>query len=91
MWKQVATGTALLIAGIGRITEHSARIMTLEDYLAFRCGPDGLNPGTSWLSPFLLSQEHCWGCAALAIGAGILVFNGWKLVRRTNVAAWQPN
>ncbi len=78
MWKLVTTGGALLIAGAAKFADHLNRVPTLEDYLAFRCGGTGsvAEPGT-W-GHALLSVGHCWGCFAMALGAGLLAVSAWK-------------
>ncbi len=39
MWKLVATGAGLLVLGAVKFAAYLNRTPTLEDYLAFRCGP----------------------------------------------------
>lgn len=87
MWKLAATGGVLLIAGAAKFADHLNRVPTLEDYLAFRCGGTGMaaEPGT--LGHALLSAGHCWGCYAMALGAGLLAVSAWYTVRCADDAA----
>lgn len=79
MWKTATTGLIMLVTGAAKFAEHASRAPTLEDYLAFRCGPGATAMGTAAHS--LLSNLHCWGCPVMAIGAGLLVYAGVRSFR----------
>ena len=89
MWKLAATGAALLIAGAVKFTAYLNRTLTLEDYLALRCGPSEQASLAGSVGHTLFSWAHCWGCYAMAAGAAMLVvalimtlaqrrFDGWR-------------
>ena len=50
MTKWLMAGTALLVAGLLKIWQHTNAPMTLEDYLAFRCGSASGVAGDSFLT-----------------------------------------
>ncbi|MGA1342467.1 MAG: hypothetical protein ACO33A_05380 [Hyphomonas sp.] len=78
MFKRAAAGLAVFLAGAVRFALHLGRSPTLEDYLAFRCA--GSAAADSFLLPgTLLSLGHCWGCGAMAAGAGLMA---WVAVSR---------
>ena len=81
MWKSATTGLALLAIGSAKLADHANRALTLEDYLAFRCGPDASPLGASTASHTLLSNLHCWGCPVMAIGAGLVAFAAVRAFR----------
>ncbi len=91
MWRTAATGGVLLIAGAAKFAEHLNRVPTLQDYLAFRCGAanPAFEPGT--LGHTLLSPGHCWGCYAMALGAGLLAVSVWQAIRRGQDDTRQAN
>lgn len=70
MKRWLTAGSVLLAAGLLKIWQHANAPMTLEDYLAFRCGGAAGAHGDSLLSSF---AGHCWGCPVAAVGAAILV------------------
>jgi hypothetical protein len=70
MTKWLMAGTALLVAGLLKIWQHTSAPMTLEDYLAFRCGSASEVHGDSFLTFF----GHCWGCPVAAIGAAMILY-----------------
>ncbi len=74
MWKSATTGLVLLVTGAAKFADHANRAPTLEDYLAFRCGPGASALGAGPASHTLLSNLHCWGCPVMAIGAGLMAF-----------------
>ena len=55
MTKWLMAGTALLVAGLLKIWQHTNAPMTLQDYLAFRCGSATEAHGDS----FLTFAGHC--------------------------------
>ncbi|MAB10539.1 hypothetical protein [Hyphomonas sp.] len=71
MTKWLMAGTALLVAGLLKIWQHTNAPMTLEDYLAFRCGSASGAAGDS----FLTFAGHCWGCPVAAIGAAMVAYS----------------
>ena len=70
MTKWLMTGTALLVAGLLKIWQHTNAPLTLQDYLAFRCGSGTEAHGDS----FLTFAGHCWGCPVAAAGATMIVY-----------------
>jgi len=90
MWKSATTGLVLLAAGGAKFAEHASRAPTLDDYLAFRCGrgASALDAGTA--SHMMLSDLHCWGCPAMAIGAGLVAFAAVRAVRPSPRRATSP-
>ncbi|MEQ9505241.1 MAG: hypothetical protein RLO80_03145 [Hyphomonas sp.] len=87
MWKLAATGGVLLIAGAIRFAAFLNRVPTLEDYLAFRCGPSEAAQMSGSAGPLLLNWAHCWGCYAMVAGAGILALSMfWMAVQRRRQA-----
>lgn len=91
MWKPAATGSALFVAGALKFAEHLNRIPTLEDYLAFRCGPSGAGQDVSALGHFLGSAGHCWGCYAMAAGAALVAVSAWRWARTSTLFARPSN
>ena len=70
MTKWLMAGTALLVAGLLKIWQHTNAPMTLEDYLAFRCGSATGAASDS----FLTFAGHCWGCPVAAIGFAMVAY-----------------
>ena len=66
----LAAGTLLLVVGLLKIRQHVNAPMSLEDYLAFRCG----SVGDSHTESFLSFAGHCWGCPVSAIGAAMIAY-----------------
>jgi hypothetical protein len=64
---------AVFLAGAVRFALPLGRSPTLEDYLAFRCAGSG-GADSAVLPEALLSLGHCWGCPAMAAGAGLMVW-----------------
>lgn len=91
MWKPAATGSALFVAGALKFAEHLNRVPTLEDYLAFRCGPSGTGQDVSALGHFLGSAGHCWGCYAMAAGAALVALSAWRWARTSTLFARPSN
>lgn len=89
MWKLAATGAVLLVAGAVRFSYFLNRTPTLEDYLAFRCGPSEAArlgvPGGHWLSAW----AHCWGCPAMAAGAALLMLACVLALRQRAAGVYQ--
>ncbi len=78
MLKIAAAGGALIVAGGTQLAHHLNRPMTLVDYLAFRCGTADTSLATGATGHALSALGHCWGCYAMAIGAGLLAFAAWR-------------
>ena len=91
MWKPAATGSALFVAGALKFAEHLNRVPTLEDYLAFRCGPSGAAQDVSALGHFLGSAGHCLGCYAMAAGAALVAVSAWRWARTSTLFARPSN
>jgi Fe-S cluster biogenesis protein NfuA len=72
MTKWLAAGTGLLGVGLLKIWQHTNTPMTLQDYLAFRCGSATEVHGDS----FLTFAGHCWGCPVAIVGAAMIVMSG---------------
>lgn len=70
MAKWLMTGSALLVAGLLKIWQHTHAPKTLEDFLAFRCGSAAETHGESLLS----FAGHCWGCPVAAVGAALIAY-----------------
>jgi hypothetical protein len=70
MTKWLMTGTALLVAGLLKIWQHTSAPLTLEDYLAFRCGSSAEASSDS----FLTFAGHCWGCPVAAVGMAMILY-----------------
>jgi len=64
---------AVFLAGAVRFALAPGRSPTLEDYLAFRCAGGG-GADSAVLPEALVSLGHCWGCPAMAAGAGLMVW-----------------
>ena len=90
MWKPAATGSALLVAGALQLAAHLNRAPTLEDYLAFRCGPPGAGQDVTALAHLLGPAGHCWGCYAMAAGAALVGVTAWRWARNASHAARRP-
>lgn len=90
MWKLAATGSALLIAGAIKFVAYLSRVPTLEDYLAFRCGPSEAARLSGSIGHTLVNWAHCWGCYAMALGAGILVLAVFRMIARPDASARRP-
>lgn len=69
MKRWLTTGSLLLAVGLLKIRQHVNAPMTLEDYLAFRCGSATESHGDSFLTFF----GHCWGCPVAAVGAAMII------------------
>jgi len=88
MTKWLAAGGVLFVSGLLKIWQHTSAPMTLEDYLAFRCGSVQAH-GDS----FLTFAGHCWGCPVSVIGAAMILstlfmaLKGWKQPARHSVSA----
>ncbi len=72
MTKWLTAGTGLLGIGLLKIWQHTNTPMTLQDYLAFRCGSATEAHGDSLLT----FAGHCWGCPVAVIGAAMIVASG---------------
>ena len=83
MTKWLMTGTALLVAGLLKIWQHTSAPMTLQDYLAFRCGSATEAHGDS----FLTFAGHCWGCPVAAAGAAMVVYAAVMIMASSRRAA----
>lgn len=70
MTKWLMAGTALLVAGLLKIWQHTSAPLTLQDYLAFRCGSATEAHGDT----FLTFAGHCWGCPVAAGGAAMIIY-----------------
>ncbi|WP_394705854.1 hypothetical protein [uncultured Hyphomonas sp.] len=70
MTKWLVAGAALLMAGLLKIWQHTSAPLTLQDYLAFRCGSATEAHGGSLLT----FAGHCWGCPVAAAGAAMIVY-----------------
>ena len=68
MTKWLTAGSVLLVVGLLKIWQHTNAPMTLEDYLAFRCGA-----ASSHGDSMLTFAGHCWGCPVAAVGAAMIV------------------
>lgn len=77
MWKFAVTGSILFVAGALKFAEHLNRTPTLEDYLAFRCGPAGAALETNMLAQATHAFGHCWGCYAMSVGVAFVAFAAW--------------
>lgn len=88
MWKLAATGAALLAAGAVQFAAYLNRAPTLEDYLAFRCGPSEQARLIGSTGHTLASLGHCWGCFAMAIGAGLVLLALFIGLARNRRPAW---
>ncbi|MFN7056686.1 hypothetical protein [Hyphomonas sp.] len=84
MWKQALAGAALTGAGALKFSQtlaEAGREAELAAYLAFRCG--AAETGSDPLTHSLLGlAPHCWGCYAMAIGAGLMLFALVRLPER---------
>lgn len=89
MWKLAAAGAALLIAGAVRFAAYLNRTPTLEDYLAFRCGPSEQMSLASAAGHTLLNWAHCWGCYAMAAGAALLLMAMLAALAQRRRDGWQ--
>lgn len=89
MWKLAATGAALLIAGAVKFTAYLNRTPTLEDYLAFRCGPSEQASLAGSVVHTLLNWAHCWGCYAMAAGAALMLFAMLATMVQRRPDGWQ--
>lgn len=78
MWTFAVTGSTLFIAGALKFAGHLNRTPTLEDYLAFRCGPAGAAMETSLFAQPALASGHCWGCYAMSAGAVFASLAAWR-------------
>ena len=74
MFKRAVAGLAVFLAGAVRFALPPGRSPTLEDYLAFRCAGAGA-ADSAFLPEALLNLGHCWGCSAMAAGAGLMVWS----------------
>ena len=83
MTKWLMAGTALLVAGLLKIWQHTSAPMTLQDYLAFRCGSATEAHGDS----FLTFAGHCWGCPVAAAGAAMVVYAAVMIMASSRRAA----
>lgn len=87
MWKQAAAGAALASAGAIKFSQtlaEAGREAELAAYLAFRCGAGeaGATGGDPLAHSLLGLAPHCWGCYAMAVGAGLLLFALVRLPER---------
>lgn len=83
MWKLTAAGGMLLTGGAIRFAAFLNRVPTLEDYLAFRCGPSQVARMPLSTGHVMLDWAHCWGCYAMAAGAGILALSLIRMAVQT--------
>jgi Fe-S cluster biogenesis protein NfuA len=83
MTKWLMAGTALLVAGLLKIWQHTNAPMTLQDYLAFRCGSATEAHGDS----FLTFAGHCWGCPVAAAGAAMIAYAAVMIMASSRRAA----
>lgn len=83
MTKWLLTGTALLVAGLLKIWQHTNAPMTLQDYLAFRCGSATEAHGDS----ILTFAGHCWGCPVAAAGAAMIAYAAFMIMASSRRAA----
>ena len=80
MSKLATLGLAMVLAGSARMAEHAPAPLTLEDYLAFRCGDStSLSVGSSL--EHAVSHAHCWGCYSIVAGAALMVLAVWQTLR----------
>lgn len=92
MKRWLTAGSIFLVVGLLKIWQHTSAPLTLEDYLAFRCG----SAAGSHADSFLSFAGHCWGCPVAALGAAMIVATvataltsaSRQPVRRT-VRVWQ--
>jgi len=91
MWKLAATGAALLVAGAVKFTAYLNRTPTLEDYLAFRCGPSEQASLAGSVGHTLLSWAHCWGCYAMMAGAVMLLLGMFMALFQHRPDGWRAN
>jgi len=89
MWKLAATGCSLLVAGAVQFTAFLNHTPTLEDYLAFRCGPSAQAAISDAAGRTLIGFAHCWGCYAMAIGVGLLLLAAVQAMARSREEAWR--
>lgn len=89
MWKLAATGCSLLVAGAVQFAAFLNHAPTLEDYLAFRCGPSAQAAISDTAGRMLIGSAHCWGCYAIAIGVGILLLAAVQALARSREEAWR--
>jgi len=76
MKKTLSAGSLLLAVGMLKIWQHTNAPMTLQDYLAFRCGSATASHSDSFLS----FAGHCWGCPVAAVGAAIIAYSLFQAV-----------
>jgi len=76
MKKTLSAGSLLLVVGMLKIWQHTSAPMTLQDYLAFRCGSATASHGESFLS----FAGHCWGCPVAAVGGAVIVYSLFQAV-----------
>jgi hypothetical protein len=69
MKRWLTAGSIFLVVGLLKIWQHTSAPLTLEDYLAFRCG----SAAGSHADSFLSFAGHCWGCPVAAIGAAMII------------------
>jgi len=82
MAKWLTAGTALLVAGLIKIWQHTHAPLTLQDYLAFRCGS-----ATEGGDSFLTFAGHCWGCPVAAAGAAMILYAAVMVMASSRRAA----
>lgn len=78
MPRLIAAALVSVVVGSVRFAQHLNRPMTLDDYLAFRCAPGDAAIGPGGFGHAILSAAHCWGCYAMVVGVGLLVFAAWR-------------
>ena len=91
MWKLAATGAALLITSAVKFTAYLNRTPTLEDYLAFRCGPSEQASLVGSAGHTVLNWAHCWGCYAMAAGAAMLILAMIAALSQRRRVGWRSN
>ncbi len=69
MKRWLTAGSMFLVVGLLKIWQHTSAPLTLEDYLAFRCGSAAGTHADSFLS----FAGHCWGCPVAAMGAAMII------------------
>jgi hypothetical protein len=89
MLRQAAAGAAIAAAGAIKFSQtlaEAGREGELAAYLALRCGAGEAGASAVTHSPLGLAL-HCWGCYALAVGAGLALFALARLPERLGRAS----
>lgn len=90
MLKIASAGVAVLVSGALQLAHSLDRPLALAEYLAFRCGSEDSAFGPGTIGHAVLAAGHCWGCFAVATGAGLVVFAAWRALRPAHQNARHP-